>query len=722
MLDKFQPYLKDIFSGITLSLLSAPIAISMGLIIYANLNPNYANFAALVGLLTIAITSLCNFILPYSYKVVSISDPVLAVFCNQVLLSFVVLFQDPLSLPFTFLAFILMLLLLSAMLFQALFVYLNVHVLIRYISLPVSVALISSLGIIVCKIAFEFITTISFFNVLYMWESIDLIYLFIGIICFVISWNNWSFGFPVSSFLVSIIFGSGLFYIFFLVGWVQYSTFSFESNLFIQFFDLGHTFQLLFTENFFRKIQIILTGGFILAIFNILYNMIIFVSINQIVSDSIPAKKYLFLDTILNGVTAFFGGVLSPLSVLSTGILIELKVRNKVVILTQGILCLFLFFFFPKICMYIPKCVLGGLLFVFGIKLIHPWIFSTTRKVFSFDHSFNLRLLFNLIICICVISIVLLFNFIYGLIVGIILSQILFLISISKKKMFYESNWHSKISSNVRSKYAEDLLVKHKNKILILTLKGDLFFSVITVLVNRLELCLTNDETYIVLDFNLVSEIDLTSEKIILKIFKRLLFVNKTIYCFGFSDALSGFKDELLSMDGIFFCRSLLESMQSCENHLLFNLYSLNEKDIEFSLVDIFSHYGLSVTNVSNLITYMTPLKLEKNQILLKENHPNSSLFFLLHGNLEVSYFSVEKNQSQFIANVFSGTIIGEMSFLSENVKASASVKTLSDCYLLELSYSNFIKLKEKDSDLSLLIMKLIGLILRIRLIRSQQM
>ena len=166
MLDKFQPYLKDIFSGITLSLLSAPIAISMGLIIYANLNPNYTSFAALVGLLTIAITSLCNFILPYSYKVASISDPVLAVFCNQVLLSFVVLFQDPLSLPFTFLAFILMLLLLSSMLFQALFVYLNVHVLIRYISLPVSVALISSLGIIVCKIAFEFITTISFFNVL----------------------------------------------------------------------------------------------------------------------------------------------------------------------------------------------------------------------------------------------------------------------------------------------------------------------------------------------------------------------------------------------------------------------------------------------------------------------------------------------------------------------------------------------------------------------------
>ena len=188
-----------------------------------------------------------------------------------------------------------------------------------------------------------------------MWESIDLIYLLIGIICFVISWNNWSFGFPVSSFLVSIIFGSGLFYIFFLVGWVQYSTFSFESNLFIQFLDLGHTFQLLFTENFFRKIQIILTGGFILAIFNILYNMIIFVSINQIVSDSIPAKKYLFLDTILNGVTAF-GGVLSPLSVLSTGILIELKVRNKVVIITQIIL--FVFIFFSKICMCIPKCVL----------------------------------------------------------------------------------------------------------------------------------------------------------------------------------------------------------------------------------------------------------------------------------------------------------------------------------------------------------------------------
>lgn len=82
-------------------------------------------------------------------------------------------------------------------------------------------------------------------------------------------------------------------------------------------------------------------------------------------------------------------------------------------------------------------------------------------------------------------------------------------------------------------------------------------------------------------------------------------------------------------------------------------------------------------------------LKLKKDDYLIREGEQSTQMFYLQSGTVGV--FKVKGNIEQQIGSIYSGEIVGEMSFLDKEPR-SASVKALSDCTLTVIPSDKFEK------------------------------
>jgi len=73
-------------------------------------------------------------------------------------------------------------------------------------------------------------------------------------------------------------------------------------------------------------------------------------------------------------------------------------------------------------------------------------------------------------------------------------------------------------------------------------------------------------------------------------------------------------------------------------------------------------------------------LKLKPEEYLVREGEESNEMFYLQNGTLAV--FKRKGNGEQQIGTIYSGELVGEMSFF-DNKPRSASVRAISDCELV---------------------------------------
>jgi CRP/FNR family cyclic AMP-dependent transcriptional regulator len=75
-------------------------------------------------------------------------------------------------------------------------------------------------------------------------------------------------------------------------------------------------------------------------------------------------------------------------------------------------------------------------------------------------------------------------------------------------------------------------------------------------------------------------------------------------------------------------------------------------------------------------------LKLQENQILIKEGELSNSMFWLQSGQLIVT--KKRGMEEIVLGHIYSGELVGEMSFLDREAR-SATVKAITNCDLIEI-------------------------------------
>lgn len=196
-------------------------------------------------------------------------------------------------------------------------------------------------------------------------------------------------------------------------------------------------------------------------------------------------------------------------------------------------LCLTAAFLGGNFVEYVPKVVMGALVFMAGIQFIHEWLFITSKEM-PYDDMFTVWTIFGVIV---------LFDFIPGILVGIILTSLLFIIRISRIDVVGASLGLDKLSSSVERSIVERWVLKeHGQEVKIFNLSGFLFFGSANAFFERIKTICDQDSkhSYFIFNFERIIGVDSTAAQIFLKL-------NNLLDSHGIKPVFCGLNDHVLS-------------------------------------------------------------------------------------------------------------------------------------------------------------------------------
>jgi CRP-like cAMP-binding protein len=80
-------------------------------------------------------------------------------------------------------------------------------------------------------------------------------------------------------------------------------------------------------------------------------------------------------------------------------------------------------------------------------------------------------------------------------------------------------------------------------------------------------------------------------------------------------------------------------------------------------------------------------IEIKAGEYLMRDGEESTQMYYLQSGSLAV--FKVKGAAEQQIGTIYSGELVGEMSFLDKQPR-SASVKAISDCKLMTIPHEKF--------------------------------
>ncbi len=421
-------------------------------------------------------------------------------------------------------------------------------------------------------------------------------------------------------------------------------------------------------------------------------------------------KKDLDLDqelktTGIGNIIAGLGG--APPGHLSLGgtlLAISIGSKSKLTNIVIALLCAITLFFGSAVLSFFPRIILGGLLFNLGLSFLVDWLYSTWSRVPKTDYTIILLIFL-------VIGTV---GFLEGVITGLLMSVILFVVSYSKVEIIKHELTGKTFHSNVeRSESIKNIIDDSGDQILILPLQGFIFFGSANRLIERIKLHLQsqneNNLKYLVFDFKQVTGVDSST----INSFNKLRILAEldnfqVLFCNLTPEIISQFEVEGLfadSMDLFLKFDDLDHGMEWCEEQIISETtIGSNKQKEEIDEIKLFEE------KFADLLIYFESKDINQNTTLIEQGNDPEGLYFIKSGRVTVELRS--SNNKIRLKSMGTGTVVGEVS-LYLKTQATASVISNTACKTYFLSHENFEKLNketpERAAELHTYIVKLLS-------------
>ena len=385
--------------------------------------------------------------------------------------------------------------------------------------------------------------------------------------------------------------------------------------------------------------------------------------------------------SILIALSTFFGGFIPNLA-------FQRVVLNKTIgaALGGGIItaCIafIAFFYIDQIIELAPRCVIAGFLLFQGLEVIQK-SFSNRRKLTRID----------LALASFILLLVALHSFVYGFIVGLILSFLYSIYSLSRiplvDKLCDLADLRSFI---IRPHNHENMLMAGGKKIKYLELDGYLFYGTITQLDGILANLDFSNLNGIVIDASKVIGFD-TSAKITLgRILARYHQEKLKWYIISDIEFSEGLRDviskEILEKSIIFF-KELNPALEDIEESILQSKSPLADSDCLEFLTD--------ESDKRDFRTYCESLNISQNGVYLLDPLAYRDLLFVSKGQCSIEIQTTESNR--IVAKAFPGALIGDLDQLSET-GSKIIIHAQTELVLLKLSEASIERMKSERPDL----------------------
>ena len=407
-------------------------------------------------------------------------------------------------------------------------------------------------------------------------------------------------------------------------------------------------------------------------------------------------KKDLDLDqelktTGIGNIIAGLGG--APPGHLSLGgtlLSISIGSKSKLTNIVIALLCAITLFFGSEVLSFFPRIILGGLLFNLGLSFLVDWLYSTWSRVPKTDYTIILLIFL-------VIGTV---GFLEGVITGLLMSVVLFVVSYSKVEIIKHELTGKTFHSNVeRSESLKNIIDDSGDQTLILPLQGFIFFGSANRLLERIKLHLQSQNEknlkYLVFDFKQVTGVDSST----INSFNKLRILAEldnfqVLFCNLTPEIISQFEAEGLfadSMDLFLKFDDLDHGMEWCEEQIISETtIGSNKQKEEIDEIKLFEE------KFADLLIYFESKDINQNTTLIEQGNDPDGLYFIKSGRVTVELRS--SNNKIRLKSMGTGTVVGEVS-LYLKTQATASVISNTACKTYFLSHENFEKLNKENPE-----------------------
>lgn len=465
----------------------------------------------------------------------------------------------------------------------------------------------------------------------------------------------------------------------------------------------------------------ILIVSIVLAIISTVESLLAYRAAQNLADVEVHPVRDLSAQGIANCAAALIGGVGG--SAIPSALLIAFRLggRTRFTGVVAGLSLIVATFFLSGLIAELPRVVFVAVLLVIGVILFDRWNVQLISDVFRKDAPLVRRHAINdLLIVLVVMGFTVFKSVVAGVIVGFVLSGLIFIINMSRPLIRRSFTGNEIFSKRIRPLEDQEMLQKLASHRMVLALEGAMFFGNADSLSRKVKQ-LYNEADVVVLDMRGVSDLDISGAHVIRSLFdksrersKRLVLCNVRPAPAAIISHALGHRPDVRPLT-----QDLDTALEWSENYLLGH-HAGGRPDappLPFDQTDFF--HGLPADEISELEKVLIRRDFKRTETLCREGDAGDRMWLILKGSVSVR-ITAETGEERRIAGLGRGTTVGEMALI-ESGPRSATIVADEDVVCFELSRAGFETLLNDHPMLASRILRNLALEFARRLRRTSQ-
>jgi sulfate permease, SulP family len=330
----------------------------------------------------------------------------------------------------------------------------------------------------------------------------------------------------------------------------------------------------------------------------------------------------------------------------------------------------------PAFVGYVPKYILGGLLFFLGAGLVYQWLIQSSRQLLLVDY------LSLIAIALLIIN----WGFIAGVLTGIVIGCATFALSISRvnaiKFSFDGSEYRSSLD---RGPYEQSLLADHGAEIQGMALQSYLFFGSANRLYQHVKTLLAQQREcrFLIFDFQHVTGIDSSATQSFAQIKQAAAEVGARIVLVKLGTELErAFRNARFITGDVVVASDLDRALESCEQAIIeaHRAEVTDSRSLRTWLSEALGDAYLA----DCLAEYCKRLEVQVGDVIARQGEPATSMHLILEGRVGI-IVELPEGRTARVRSLGGHTTVGEMGLITQSPRsATIQAETASVLYVLD--------------------------------------
>jgi SulP family sulfate permease len=399
---------------------------------------------------------------------------------------------------------------------------------------------------------------------------------------------------------------------------------------------------------------------------------------------------------ITNLISGLLGGIVGYHYLADSTLNYRVGARGKLSGIITGLVCAGTFLLGSSLLAYLPRPLLGGMLFFLGLEFLVEWVIVGWRKLARVDYA----------VVVLILVVISTTDFLSGVFVGLVAAIVLFVVNYSKVNIVHHTLSGTETRSSVeRCAYYQRVLTEAGGSLHVFELQGFIFFGTANLLLEQIQARIEDREqaklNYILLDFRRVNGLDSSAVLSFVKC-KQITDANGiTLILTHVTESMEHqFKlgGLLENGAGIQFFEDIDHGLEWCEEQLL------KSKDVTAFYMPItlskqLADRGFEKVNTLRLMAYLERVDFKKGEILIRQGDEADRLYFIEMGTVSI-YLEVGDQKRVRLQSLGLGTAIGEPGlYLNTTCNTSVVADSTGTAYCL--TRTALTKMKEEEPELA---------------------